>query len=67
MKLKAAFRAIQDGFALTHRYFTDNEFIKKSDIGYEFEDGTKCTEDEFWQYRSTAEWGDGWILYEKQE
>ena len=61
-----AIKAINSGLKLTHTHFTPDEWMKDSTVGYEFEDGCKCTEEQFWFDRDSDSWLDGWSIYEKE-
>jgi hypothetical protein len=63
MTKSEALKAMFDGEKVTHRNFTPDEWMCKSDIGYKFEDGCLCSYEEFWQFRDDDSWEDGWKIY----
>jgi len=60
-----AIAAMNKGVQVTHRYFTDDEWVKANQSGtvYILEDGVKCTPDEFWMWRKSEEWNKDWKLF----
>jgi hypothetical protein len=50
------------GKKVAHSGFTPDEWMKAGDYGYEFEDGCKCIEQEFWNYRTEDYWLTGWSI-----
>lgn len=56
--------ALKEGHKVTHTYFTSDEWMKDGDnYDIEFEDGCKCSFQQFWQGRNTPDWNEGWSLY----
>lgn len=55
--------AISTGKPITHKYFSDNEYVKY--VNYELidENGYYLDHAEFWQIRQGGEWEDGWTEY----
>lgn len=46
-----------------HNSFTEEEWVTQCSNGdYYFEDGYSCSPDEFWRYRYTERWDDGWEI-----
>ncbi|MGI9835708.1 hypothetical protein ACJPQX_20920 [Vibrio vulnificus] len=43
--------ALFEGKKLTHSYFTKSEWVKGCGYQYEFEDGCRCSPDDFWSIR----------------
>ena len=66
MNKEQAIDAIRAGFKVTHRHFTPDEWMKDGTVGYEFDDGCKRTEEQFWFDRDDDSWLDGWSIYEEQ-
>jgi hypothetical protein len=62
MDKEQAIEAMRQGHKVAHRHFTEEEWVKESDIGYEFEDGILCGKDEFWRWRSDDSWLSGWKI-----
>ena len=58
-----AIKAMNNGKKVSHIKFTPDEWMMTSDRGYEFEDGAKCTKEEFWRFRNEEAWLSGWRLY----
>lgn len=64
MTKEEAIQAMKDGKKVTHRYFTDDEYIfinEKGDI--QTEDGAKVDPDEFWKYRQQIAFNEDWELF----
>jgi hypothetical protein len=59
---------IMMGNKVTHRYFDNNEFIKKTiDLKFlEDEKGKLLNAFEFWYYRQAPHFNDGWELFTEQ-
>ncbi|MCF8428374.1 MAG: hypothetical protein K9I36_16685, partial [Bacteroidia bacterium] len=57
-----ALQKLDEGETLTHRNFDSSEFMKKDGIEYLFEDGVRCPIAEFWKWRITPMWYDGWEI-----
>lgn len=62
MTKQEAKQAIKEGKKVTHEYFTPGEFVMKDpeEGVVVFEDGVRQVEREFWAFRATAEWNEGW-------
>lgn len=68
MNKQEAIQAMEEGKAVTHRLFTDEEWMKKLNrTTYEFEDGVLCPVSEFWAFRSIDEWEEGWDIVEVED
>jgi len=64
MTKSEAIQAMREGKKVTHRYFTDDEWVKITPTGlYEFEDGVVCPSLLFWQDRQGEYWEDGWDVF----
>lgn len=63
-----ALTKLDEGHKLTHRYFTEEEWMVKSvyPLHYEFEDGVVCPVEEFWRLRSDIGWETGWSIWDGQ-
>ena len=53
------------GHKLTHTDFTKDEWVKSNQTGtiYILEDGVECSANEFWRWRTSDRWNDGWELF----
>lgn len=55
--------SMKPGTKVTHRYFSDGEFIYRDENGkLRDEEGCFLIENEFWISRSGAPWEDGWSI-----
>lgn len=57
-----AIQSLKEGNKLTHDLFSDDEFVvmSKEEGFYEFEDGVKQSEEEFWLIRKDYSWLMNW-------
>lgn len=64
-----AFEAMKQGKKVTHKYFTDNEWMKSDVTGmiYEFEDGVVCCRHEFWAWKDEKHFQTGWRIFNEQK
>ena len=55
------------GKRLTHRYFTNDEWVKSDQDGSTIilEDGVCCSPNDFWQWRTDEAWNSDWEIYKK--
>lgn len=58
-----AIQALERGYAVSHKNFTNDEFIKKESGELINQDGTNLIEDEFWIIRSGGHWETNWEIY----
>jgi len=58
-----AIESMENGNKVTHRLFTQEEWMKITGNKYEFEDGCFCRFDEFWLYREDESWQDCWSIF----
>lgn len=60
-----AIEEMKKGNRITHRYFTDDEWVSSNKYGdiYTLEDGVQCTKHEFWRWRSSISWSDGYEIF----
>ena len=59
-----AIKLMHQGIKITHRYFDPSEWMlinSKNQI--ELEDGVKCSIEEFFRYRNTECWDNGYKIY----
>lgn len=54
-----AIAAYKSGKTITHRYFSEGEWMRYENGQIVLEDGVRCTEDEFWSHRTQDFWNDG--------
>ena len=53
--------ALDDGARVTHRYFSNEEWMeRKWSRDLVFEDGVVCSEKDFFRIRSDGSWDSGW-------
>ncbi|MGR5451968.1 hypothetical protein ACP3V3_19840 [Vibrio sp. PNB22_3_1] len=60
MTRQEAIDALKEGALITHKHFTETEWVKGHRGKYLFEDGVKCTPDEFWSSRSDEAFDEDW-------
>jgi hypothetical protein len=65
MNKTEAIKAMEDGHKVTHKYFTDDEWMKMNSKSFEFEDGVTCSPLAFWKDRTGVEWEFGWEIYQE--
>lgn len=58
-----AIKAMGEGKKLTHKNFTDNEWVTEISGNYEFEDGCRCIQIEFWRFRHGSNWDRNWSIF----
>lgn len=67
MNRAEAINALEQGKSITHRLFGEDEFIKKSsDFTYVDEMGIEVDIDEFWAYRTSVIFNEGWDIYDDE-
>ena len=60
-----AIQQMKLGKKLTHRYFSDDEWVTIDKHGQILlEDGVTCSQYEFWNHRKQDWWNDGWSLFD---
>lgn len=57
-----AISAMENGQKVSHIYFSEDEWMKKDNHLYEFEDGCRCEVSEFWIMRDETAWGNNWYV-----
>lgn len=57
---------MQNGKKITHRLFSDEEYITMKDDQIVDENGYKFDPDEFWEERTGEHFQDGWELYNEE-
>lgn len=63
MKKAEAIAAMIVGHQVTHRHFSDNEWMRMTHNKIVLEDGVKCDPSEFWRWRTDESWNDGYSLF----
>lgn len=60
-----AIEQMKAGQKLTHRYFTNDEWVKTNQSGttYMLEDGVECSPLEFWRWRTDTAWDADWEIF----
>jgi hypothetical protein len=67
MTIEEAKTAISEGRKVTHRYFTNDEYLFKDENGLtRAEDGCLVTR-EFWHLRCSPEWQTDWELFNEND
>jgi hypothetical protein len=62
MTKQEAIQAMQQGKKVTHQYFTPDEWMTMEDGLIILEDGVRCKPFEFWQWRNSEKWEDGYSM-----
>lgn len=62
-------KALNKGQAITHRFFTPEEYLHRSPSNGQLldEKGLHLNEEMVWYGRSGAEWEEGWEIYNQEE
>jgi len=66
MTKQEAIIELKKGNKVTHRLFSEGEFMYQNGDTYVFEDSVKCHPVVFWQDRASEEWENNWSLCEKK-
>lgn len=63
-----ALKALKEGYKVTHRYFTPEEYIYMKDGDIFTEEGYNAGDEycEFWTSKNTVEWQTGWEIYKDE-
>lgn len=64
MTKQEALQAMREGNKVTHKYFTDDEWVKSNQDGtiLILEDGVECSPAEFWRWRTDEYWNNDWSI-----
>lgn len=64
MNKHEAIKAMESGKKVSHEYFSDDEWmtIDHNDNQILFEDGCRCSQEEFWSIRQEKGWEDGYTI-----
>jgi len=65
MTKSEAIEQMKAGQKLTHRYFTDNEWVTSNENGtiLTLEDGVRFSNYEFWAWRTDESWDSDWEIW----
>ena len=63
MTKEEAKEQMRAGKKVTHRYFTIEEWVTMEDGRILLEDGVRCSEHEFWAYRTSKSFDDDWSIW----
>ncbi len=66
MTKKEMLVALAAGKKVTHHYFTTKEWMKLQRGKLLFEDGVITTLEEFWSNRNSAQYENGWSIFEEE-
>lgn len=67
MSKDEAIAEMSKGKKVTHDGFTCDEWMTMTECGkFQFEDGVICSMQEFWMYRTSENWNQGWSLFNEQ-
>ena len=64
MTKQEAIIKMKQGEKITHRFFSLEEWMTIDNGEILLEDGVRCSEDEFWKWRTDKSWDDGYEIYE---
>ena len=67
MTKQEAIAHMKEGKKITHRYFSDDEWMTMEGNMVILEDGVKCTSEMFWSDRNDNSWSDGYALFSDEE
>lgn len=67
MSKEEAISLMKSGHKLTHRYFTEDEWVKSDSTGmvYMLDDGVEFSKNEFWKWRNGESWQSDWSILTK--
>lgn len=64
MNQEQALKALERGKKITHKSFISSEYMKQGGKWeIEFEDGAKCSYEEFFLYRTNKAWQENWSIF----
>lgn len=64
MTREEAIEQMKQGKKVTHRYFSNDEWMTIENGKFLLEDGVRISFEEFWLYRYQDSWKDGYEIYE---
>jgi len=56
-------QALLDGERVTHRLFTDDEWVKQNGHWCVYEDGVTTSANGFWLNKDDSWWGNDWSIF----
>lgn len=59
-----AIQATKEGKKVTHRYFSNDEYLYRDNSGILRTEEGYPVKPEFWSYRTDASWDSDWSVYE---
>lgn len=65
MEKYKAIQLMKEGKKLTHHNFATNEWMTIEGSKILLEDGVKCSQEEFWKWRTDLSWDDGYSIYQE--
>lgn len=63
MNRKEALQFMKDGSKISHEYFQSHEWMTIRDGKILLEDGVKCSVEEFFAYRTSIDWEEGYFFF----
>ena len=63
MTKQEAKQAMSEGKKVTHQNFASNEWMTIDGNQILLEDGVRCSQYEFWRWRTNESWNDGYSIY----
>jgi hypothetical protein len=63
MTKNEAIKEMEKGNKVTHQYFTPDEWATMENGEIVLEDGVRCSPYEFWRWRDTPSFDEGWELF----
>ena len=64
MNKQEAIEQMKKGIKITHTYFAEDEWMTMNSVGeIVLEDGVRCEPHDFWQWRKSDIWNDGYDLF----
>lgn len=63
MNKNEARQAMHEGKKVTHKFFAPYEWVSIQDGYLILEDGVKCSEEEFWKWRTNYWWDTDWEIF----
>ena len=61
-----AIKAMREGKKVTHEHFSSEEWATQENGQIVLEDGVRCDPDEFWKYRMSEIFNDGWTIFKSK-
>jgi hypothetical protein len=62
-----AIQAMEQGKKVQHRWFSKDEWMTIENGKIVFEDGARCTINEFFSFRNIEGWNDGYNLFNSEQ